>query len=104
MLQLYQASTYSADVMSSYEVILDKSYTVHTLIMAILHEFPQYSGSFCIRIPGKHYLDCPFAEYNQGSLSDSLTPDFKLYLDKKVVRVNGDGECSVLYFDITIDP
>lgn len=81
------------DCTCRYKIILDKEYTVKEFIETVLKEksgewgyFGIYNdkGDFSAKVFGE-----PCCEYRYGKLSTSPLPDE--YLDKKIIKVTGDG-------------
>lgn len=93
MFRMKATTPQRGDCTCGYKIILDKEYTVKEFIETVLKEksgewgyFGIYNdkGDFSARVFGE-----PCCEYRHGKLSTSPLPDE--YLDKKIIKVMGNG-------------
>lgn len=104
MFKMNQASPVRGDCTCSYDIILDKDYTIREFIKTVLTEKSNEWGYIGINtdegdFSAKIFGD-PRCEYKCGRLLCSLPEE---YLDKKINKVNGDGGWSRMDYLIWID-
>ena len=108
MFNLISTSKMGGDCTQSYDVILDKEYTVGEFIKTMFENRPAEWGtiSICCKCPEFEYpyverVDCPRCEYKYGKIiGTSFQPE---YLTLKVNNVVAHGGWSLMDYMIEID-
>lgn len=99
MLKFKQTRPEGGDCTASYDVILDKEYTVMDFIFEIVRNNKGEWGSFHIQT-GEHIFDGPKIEYRCGALLYGIPGDLCF---KKIKRVWSDGGWSAMDYFITLE-
>lgn len=105
MFKLIQTSETRGDCTASYDIQLDKSYTIKELFEAVLENRADEWGTFYLMVRSKKlFWQNPSCEYKQGKRFGSAWANILMrYGERKITQVKADGGWTRMDYYIWLD-